>query len=174
MTSASLCRTTAFEEARMRVAPSIKLTKKERTTLQCWSQGRRISVRQRDRARMTLFAADGMSNKEVATEMGVKAHTVGRWRSRFAELRLAGIEKDLPRGGRPRNQREQLESKIIRKTTQETPKNATHWSTRTLAQELGVTQSMIHRVWKANGLKPHLVRTFKLSRDPHWRCPTNR
>ena len=117
---------------------------------------------------MTLFAADGMSNKEVAMEMGVKAHTVGRWRSRFAELRLAGIEKDLPRGGRPRNQREQLQSKIIRKTTQETPKNATHWSTRTLAKELGVTQSMIHRVWKANGLKPHLVRTFKLSRDPHF------
>jgi transposase len=117
---------------------------------------------------MTLLAADGMSNKEVATVMGVKAHTVGRWRSRFAELRLAGIEKDLPRGGRPRDQREQLESEIIRKTTQETPKNATHWSTRTLAKELGVTQSMIHRVWKANGLKPHLVRTFKLSRDPHF------
>jgi transposase len=117
---------------------------------------------------MALLAADGMTNKEVATKMGVKAHTVGRWRSRFAELRLAGIEKDLPRGGRPRNQREQLESKIIRKTTQETPKNATHWSTRTLAKELGVTQSMIHRVWKANGFKPHLVRTFKLSRDPHF------
>ena len=152
----------------MRVAPSIRLTKKERTTLQCWSQGRRISVRHRDRARMILLAADGMSNKGVATEMGVKTHTVGRWRSRFAELRLAGIEKDLPRGGRPRVQREQRESEIIRKTTQETPKNATHWSTRTLAKELGVTQSMIHRVWKANGLKPHLIRTFKLSRDPHF------
>ena len=152
----------------MRVAPSIKLTKKERATLQRWSQGRMISVRQRDRARMILLAADGMSNQGVAREMGVKTHTVGRWRSRFAELRLAGIEKDLPRGGRPRVQREQQESEIIRKTTQETPKNATHWSTRTLAKELGVTQSMIHRVWKANGLKPHLIRTFKLSRDPHF------
>jgi len=117
---------------------------------------------------MILLAAEGMTNKEIATHMGVKAHTVGRWRNRFAELRLAGIEKDLPRGGRPRTQREQLESEIIRKTTQETPKNATHWSTRTLAKELGVSQSMIHRVWKANGLKPHLVRTFKLSRDPHF------
>lgn len=83
----------------MRVAPSIKLTKKERATLQRWSQGRMISVRQRDRARMILLAADGMSNQGVAREMGVKTHTVGRWRSRFAELRLAGIEKDLPRGG---------------------------------------------------------------------------
>jgi len=127
-----------------------------------------VSVRQSERAGMILLAAEGMLNKEIASRLGVKAHTVGRWRSRFAELRLTGIEKDLPRGGRPRDQREQLESKIICKTTQETPENATHWSTRTLAQELGVSQSMIHRVWKANGLRPHLVRTFKLSRDPHF------
>ena len=152
----------------MRVAQEIGLTTTEHSTLQGWSQGRRASVRQSERARMILHAADGLTNKEIAMEMGVKAHTVGRWRSRFAESRLGGIEKDLPRGGRPRDQRERLESEIIRKTTQETPKNATHWSTRTLAHELGVTQSMVHRVWKANGLKPHLVRTFKLSRDPHF------
>ena len=152
----------------MRVAVHISLTKKQRTKLERWSQGRTLSVRQSERARIVLLAADGMPNKEIAIEMGVKAHTVGRWRSRFAELGVAGIEKDLPRGGRPRDRREQLESEIIRKTTQETPKNATHWSTRTLAKELGVTQSMVHRVWKANGLKPHLVRTFKLSRDPHF------
>ena len=152
----------------MGVAPDVKLKKNERMTLQRWWRGRRVSVRQRERARIVLMASEGRSNQEIATVMGVKAHTVGRWRNRFAELRLAGIEKDLPRGGRPRDQREQLESEIIRKTTQETPKNATHWSTRTLAKELGVTQSMIHRVWKANGLRPHLVRTFKLSRDPHF------
>ena len=152
----------------MRVAQDVGLTTAERITLQRWSQGRRVSVRQSERARMILHAADGMSNKEIAVEMGVKAHTIGRWRGRFAESRLAGIQKDLPRGGRPRHLRERMESKIIRKTTQETPENATHWSTRTLAQELGVSQSMVHRVWKANGLKPHLVRTFKLSRDPHF------
>ncbi len=161
----------------MRVAEEIVLNKKEQTALHRWSQGRRVSVRQSERAGMILLAADGMLNKEIASQMGVKAHTVGRWRSRFAELRLAGIEKDLPRGGRPRDQREQLESEIIRKTTQETPEHATHWSTRhsvivipndTLAQELSVSQSMIHRVWRANRLKPHLVRTFKLSRDPHF------
>jgi transposase len=152
----------------MRVAQEIRLTGKERSTLQGWSQGRRVTVRQRERATMILRAADGHSNIQIARELGVKPHTVGRWRSRFAQWRLAGIEKDLPRGGRPRTQREQLESRIIRKTTQEIPKNATHWSTRTLAQALGVTQSMVHRVWKANGLKPHRVRTFKLSRDPHF------
>jgi len=152
----------------VRVAQNIILSNEERTALNQWSKGRKVSVRRKERSKMILLAAEGMSNKEIASKLGVKAHTVGRWRSRFAELRLAGIEKDLPRGGRPRNQREKLESEIIRKTTQETPENATHWSTRTLAQELGVTQSMVHRIWKANGLKPHLVRTFKLSRDPHF------
>ena len=98
----------------------------------------------------------------------MKAHTVGRWRKRFAEQGIDGIEKDLPRGGRPRRQREGIESEIIRRTTQETPQNATHWSTRSLAKELGISQSMVHRVWKANGLKPHRVRTFKLSRDPNF------
>jgi transposase len=152
----------------MRVAKEIVLAKAERVTLGQWSNGRTVSVRQRERANMILLAADGLENKEIASKLGVKAHTVGRWRSRFAELRLAGIEKDFPRGGRPRAHREQLESKIIRKTTQETPEHATHWSTRLLAEDLGISQSMVHRVWKANGLKPHLVKTFKLSRDPHF------
>ncbi len=152
----------------MRVAQDIILSKTERSTLRQWAQGRRVSVRQRERAEIIQRAAQNMSNKEIASKMGIKEHTVGRWRRRFAELRLTGIEKDLPRGGRPRDQREQLESEIIRMTTQETPENATHWSTRTLAQALGANQSMIHRVWKANGLKPHLVRTFKVSRDPHF------
>ena len=152
----------------MRVAQEIRLTKKEQATLQRWSRGRKTSARVVERARMILLAGQGKLNIEIAGELRVKALTVGRWRSRFAELRLAGIEKDLPRGGRPRKQREEVESEILRKTTQETPKNATHWSTRTLANNLGITQSMVHRVWKANGLKPHLVRTFKLSRDPHF------
>jgi transposase len=111
------------------------------------------------------LAADGKANYNIAEELELKPHTVGRWRNRFSEGRVAGIEKDLPRGGRPR-QRDEIESRIIRKTTQETPANATHWSTRMLAEELGVTQSMVHRVWKANGLRPHQIRTFKVSRDP--------
>lgn len=113
------------------------------------------------------MAGGGSSNQDIAEELRIKPHTVGRWRNRFAEHRLSGIEKDLPRGGRPRK-RESIESEIIRKTTQETPANATHWSTRTLAKAMGITQSMIHRVWTANGLKPHMVRTFKLSKDPNF------
>ncbi len=152
----------------MRVAPTITLTQRERETLLRWRRGRKTAVRQRDRARIILLAADGKSNDAIAAELGVKPHTVGRWRTRFAELGLAGIAKDLPRGGRSRRVREGVQSEIIRKTTQETPRNATHWSTRSLAAELGINQSMVHRVWKANGLKPHLVRTFKVSRDPHF------
>ena len=105
----------------MRVAPEIHLTKSQRATLQRWSRGRTVAVRQAQRAKMILRAAEGKSNQEIAALLGVKVHTVGRWRNRFAELGIAGIEKDLPRGGRPRQQRERSESEIIRKTTQETP-----------------------------------------------------
>jgi len=94
--------------------------------------------------------------------------TVSLWRTRFAERRLAGIEKDSPRGGRPPQAREQIAREIIAKTTQELPANATHWSTRTLAKALGTSPTMVQRVWKANGLQPHRTKTFKLSNDPHF------
>ena len=151
----------------MRVAVEIKLTSQERKTLQRWARSRSLPRRQSDRAQIVMLAATSMTNADIADELGMTQHTVGRWRARFAEHRFAGIEKDLPRGGRPRT-RECIESEIIRKTTLELPANATHWTTRTLAKELGTTQSMVHRVWKANGLKPHLVRTFKVSNDPRF------
>ena len=150
----------------MRIAQTVALTKVERSTLEGWAHGRTVAVRQAERARMILAAAAGRSNQEIAAALGVKPHTVGRWRNRFADVRVAGIAKDLPRGGRPRRQREEVESKIIDTTTQRKPKNAPHWSTRSLAADLGLSQSIVHRVWTANGLKPHLIRTFKLSRDP--------
>ena len=149
----------------MRVAVEITLSRSERETLKRWSRGRLTPVRQSLRARMILLASAGYSNADIAEELGVKPHTVGRWRIRFHDHRLNGLEKDLPRAGRPRANKD-VESEIIRKTTQETPANATHWSTRSLASEMGITQSMVHRTWKANGLKPHLVKTFKVSNDP--------
>ena len=151
----------------MNAARTIKMTYAERETLQRWSQSRTVATRQAQRAQIILLAGAGNSNQDIAEELRIKPHTAGRWRKRFAEHRIIGIEKDLPRGGRPR-ERESIETEIIRKTTQETPANATHWSTRTLAKALGVTQSMVHRVWTANGLKPHMVRTFKLSNDPNF------
>ena len=120
------------------------------------------------RARIVLAASHDKENKDIASDLGVSRETVGRWRSRFAQEGVDGILKDLPRGGRKPIVRSKVEGLIIRVTTQQKPENATHWSTRTLAGELCVSPSMVQRIWKANGLKPHLVKTFKVSNDPHF------
>jgi len=152
----------------MRVAPTIRLTAEEKKTLERWARARRTEARLVVRAKIVLRAAKGMRNNAIAEEVEVTPDTVGRWRTRFAELGIDGIKKDLPRSGRRPTKRLRLESLIIKKTTQEKPSNATHWSTRTLAEELGISQSMVQRTWKANGLKPHLVKTFKISNDLHF------
>lgn len=152
----------------MRVAPIIQLTTEQRKTLTRLVRGRRTEVRVAMRAKIVLAAARGLENQEIAEELGITRETVGRWRSRFVEQHVEGILKDRPRGGRKPTNRSKVEGRIIQMTTQELPANATHWSTRLLAEELGVSQSMVHRVWKANGLKPHLVKTFKISNDPHF------
>ena len=106
-----------------------------------------------------------MHNDVIAEEVGVGRVQVGRWRRRYAEGGLAAIEKDLPRGGRPPKVDA---AKIVRLTTQTLPKSATHWSTRTMAARAGVSDTAVLRVWRAHGLKPHLVRSFKVSRDPRF------
>jgi transposase len=120
------------------------------------------------RAKIVLRAAQGQQNKQIAAELVITEQTVGRWRRRFAAAGLAGIKKDAPRGGRKPKLRDRVARKIIETTTRQTPKEATHWSTRTLAKFLGVDKMMVQRVWLANGLKPHLVKTFKVSNDPRF------
>jgi transposase len=149
----------------MRVAQSIKLTENEIKTLTSWSRGRRTPTRLMKRAKMVLMAAEGEQDKTIAESLGIDRRQVSRWRRRFIEKRLTGIEKDLPRGGRKATKREQMAPLIIEKTTQTKPSNATHWSVRTLADTLGIDKSMVQRVWHASGLKPHLFKTFKVSRD---------
>jgi transposase len=149
----------------MRVAQSIKLTENEIKTLTRWSRGRRTPTRLMKRAKMVLMAAEGEQDKTIAEGLGIDRRQVSRWRRRFIEKRLTGIEKDLPRGGRKATKREQMAPLIIEKTTQTKPSNATHWSVRTLADTLGIDKSMVQRVWHASGLKPHLFKTFKVSRD---------
>lgn len=150
----------------MRIAPQIVLTDEQRKTLEAWSRGRRTPVRLQQRARIVLAAAEGQLNGEIAKHVGVDITTVGRWRRRFADEGLAGIEKDRPRGGRKPDVRDAVTAKIIEMTTQQAPPDATHWSTRTLAKAAGTSPSMVGRVWRAHGLKPHLSRTFKVSNDP--------
>lgn len=151
----------------MRRAIAIQMSDTERATLQQWARGRKTAARLVLRAKIVLAAAEGRENQEIAAACRTDPHTVARWRRRFAERGLAGLEKDAPRSGRPANQ-QALAAEVVRKTTQERPANATQWSTRTLAAELGTTRSFVHRVWRATGLKPHLVRTFKVSNDPHF------
>ncbi|MGH7144510.1 MAG: IS630 family transposase [Planctomycetota bacterium] len=152
----------------MRKAPPITLTADDRETLTRWSRGRSTQARLVRRAEIVLRAAAGLTNQEIAAELSVERTIVGRWRQRFAKLGLAGIEKDAPRSGRKPTVRDAVAGRIVEYTTQRKPKDATHWSTNSLARELGVSQSMVSRVWRANGLKPHLTRSFKLSNDPRF------
>ncbi len=141
----------------------------DRTVLLRWSRGRRTPTRLVRRARIVLRAADGWLNQAIAAELGVREKTVGLWRRRFAEQGTAGIAQDAPGRGRPPTvQRSAVETEVIRMTTRERPPTATHWSTRTLAAELGISPASVQRIWKRHGLKPHLVRTFKVSNDPHF------
>lgn len=150
----------------MRRAPVITLSGNERSTLSKLAKGHRTPARLVLRAKIVLLAAEGHENREIAARIGTTRQTVGQWRERYAELGLAGIEKDAPRGGRPARSRNLIERQIIDKTTREKPRNATHWSSRALAREIGTSHQTIQRVWRANGLKPHRTRSFKLSNDP--------
>jgi transposase len=152
----------------LRIAPPIELTDEDRQTLDRWSRGRSTPARLVLRARIVLSAAEGIANTLIAEKLGTDRLLVGKWRKRFAERGLAGIEKDAPRGGRPSITRQAMTARIVEWTTRKKPKNATHWSCRTLARELGTSHAMVNRVWQANGLKPHLHRTFKVSNDRHF------
>jgi transposase len=147
----------------MRVAPKIVLTDDERDELMRLVRSKLTSVRLVQRARIVLRAADGMQNKDIAKDLGVGRVQVARWRERYARSRLSGIEHDLPRGAPPVKVDV---ARLVELTTQSTPKAATHWSTRTMGAELGVSAASVSRHWRAHGLKPHIVRGFKVSRDP--------
>jgi transposase len=149
----------------VRVATEIVLTDEERAELTRLARSSLTSVRLALRARIVLLAAQGLQNIEIAARLGVGRVQVSRWRERYIESRLAGIERDLPRGAPPTTVDV---ARLVELTTQSTPEAATHWSTRTMAAELGVSAASVSRYWRKNGLKPHLVRGFKVSRDPQF------
>ena len=147
----------------MRVAPTIELTDDQESELAKLAHSKLTSVRLAQRAQIVLLAAQGLQNKEIAETLGVGRVQVARWRERYLELGLQGIERDLPRGAPPAKVDV---AKLVELTTQTTPEASTHWSTRKMAAVLKVNASTVMRHWQANGLKPHLVRGFKISRDP--------
>ncbi len=149
----------------MRIAPPISLSPDEKVALAKWAQGRSIPARLVQRARIIQRAAAGAQSKDIAQALGVSRPTVQLWRDRFLALRLAGLEKDAPRPGRIPDIPEAKVRAVVEATVQTTPPNATHWSTRSMAQTQGLSRMAVQRIWKQHHLKPHLVRTFKISRD---------
>jgi len=148
------------------VAVAIELTDQERLQLEGWARRRTTSQALALRSRIVLAVADGdRSNTDLAGELGVSRGMVAKWRSRFAEHRLDGLT-DEPRPGRPRTITDDQVDAVITKTLERTPRDATHWSTRSMAAEVGLTQTAVSRIWRAFGLQPHRQNTFKLSRDP--------
>lgn len=152
----------------MRVAPRITLTDEQQAQLQRYAQGRRVAVRLSQRAKFVLLAADGQQTKTIAAVLGTTPPTVARWRQRFLERGMAGIEMDAPRPGRKPTLSPETVQEIVRKTTQETPPQATQWSTRKMAAATGVSEASVRRIWHKHGLKPHRIKTFKLSTDPEF------
>jgi transposase len=149
----------------MAPAVSIALTSEERAQLEAWARRRTSAQALALRARVVLLAAEGLNNTEIAQRLGVHRPMVRKWRSRFAEHRLDGLT-DEPRPGRPRTVTDEQVEAVIVKTLESTPKDATHWSTRSMAREVGLTQSAVLRIWNAFGLQPHRQETWKLSKDP--------
>lgn len=150
----------------MRVAPPILLTDEQRRDLTTAANGRSVSVRFAQRARMILLAADGRQDIQIAAQVGIRRQSVALWRGRFLKLGIEGIAKDAPRGGRKRSARSDAKVRaIVRRTTQTTPPDATHWSTRSMAKAAGTSAATVRRVWREHGLKPHRVKSFKLSND---------
>ncbi len=152
----------------MRRAVVIELSVEEQVTLAKWAKGRSTPARLVLRAQIALRAAQGELSIHIAQALEIPERTVCKWRQRFAQQRLAGIEQDAPRGGRKPTVRSALEAEIIRKTTLETPRKGAVWSTRSLAKAVGTSQSTVNRVWRDNHLKPHLSKTFKVPNDPEF------
>jgi transposase len=149
------------------VAVAIELSDEERRQLEVWTRRRTSAQALALRSRIVLGAADGLKNTEIAERLGVTRPMVTKWRNRFAEYRLDGLT-DEPRPGQPRKITDEMVEEVIVKTLETTPKDATHWSTRSMAKEVGLNQSAVLRIWKAFGLQPHRQQTWKLSKDPQF------
>lgn len=151
--------------ARGRKLIPIELSPEERETLERWARRRKSAQGLATRSRIVLLAADGWSNLAVAEHLHVTRVTVGRWRGRFLTHRLDGLV-DEPRPGAPRTVSDEDVERVITRTLESTPKAATHWSTRSMAADSGMSATTVRRIWQTFALQPHRADTFKLSNDP--------
>ena len=148
-------------------AVEIVLSDAERAQLEAWARRRKSAQALGQRSRIVLAAADGLKNTEIAERLAITRPMVTKWRNRFATHRLDGLV-DEPRPGRPRTVTDAQVEEVIVKTLESTPSDATHWSTRSMAAEVGLSQTAVSRIWRAFGLQPHRQETWKLSKDPQF------
>jgi transposase len=146
-------------------AVEIVLSAEERAQLESWERRRTSAQALAERSRIVLAAAEGLKNTEIARRLGVHRGMVAKWRNRFAADRLDGL-CDEPRPGQPRKLTDQKIEEVIARTLESAPKDATHWSTRSMAKEVGLSQTTISQIWRAFGLQPHRQGSWKLSKDP--------
>jgi transposase len=145
-------------------AVQVTLSDAERRMLEGWTRRRSSAQGLALRAGIVLGAAAGLSNTELAEQLGLTRMTVAKWRGRFVRDRVDGL-LDEARPGRPRRIGDEKVEEVIARTLESTPRDATHWSTRSMAAEVGLSQTAISRIWRAFGLQPHRVESFKLSTD---------
>jgi transposase len=148
-----------------RGAPEIVLSESERSELEALARRHKTAQALAMRARVVLTCAEGLQSKQVATALGIDQATVGKWRHRFAARRLDGL-RDEPRSGAPRTIDDARIEAVIVATLESLPEDATHWSSRGMAKACGLSTSTVQRIWRAFGLQPHRLETFKLSTDP--------
>jgi transposase len=139
----------------MRIAPHVALDADQQSRLEAIVRSRKLPARLLERSRIVLLAAAGKQNKQIAAELKITPEKAARWRKRYLELGLAGLEKDAPRPGRKAKISARQVRELIGKTTRQTPPNATHWSTRSMAAVMGISAASVRRIWHAHGLKPH-------------------
>jgi transposase len=153
----------------MRVAKPVKLSADDDRRLRILSKRKRVEARVQMRARIVLLAADGTLDKDIAQKLDTDRRVAARWRARFLAAGVDGLLQDATRPGRPRTARKAANvERVVRITLEETPEGATHWSTRRLAAHLNTSASAVARIWRAHGLKPHRIESFKLSNDPRF------
>lgn len=152
----------------MRVAPKIELSAEQAALVEERSRGHSFPARVVERARIILLAADGKQDKEIAGALGVSVEKAARWRARFLEEGLNSFEKDAPRPGRTPSISAAVVQRVISLTTKTPPAGATQWSTRMMAERVGISEASVRRIWHKNGLKPHLTKTSKVSNDPQF------
>ncbi len=149
-------------------AQRLEINREERDVLQRLLRDGHTPQRVAFRVRIILAAAEGVSNNQSARDLKTSRPTILRWRERFEELGVEGLLQDAPRPGRKKSLGRPKEREIVRVTLYQKPKDATHWSVRSLAKVQGVSPATVYRIWRKHGLQPHRVKSFKLSSDPEF------